>query len=61
MTRKVILCADCEGQGVLGTQKCSHPKDGYYTVYKECWHCDGTGRMIEVTDVIPFEQIEAKS
>ena len=59
MPKKIIICPECEGEGLIQhSELTDYHKRMYDTWDEKCTECKGSGRLLETTEVdtIPFKR-----
>jgi len=48
MSKKLIICSECEGTGMIEHSECTSYHNGDYKYWDvDCGVCEGSGRLIE--------------
>lgn len=52
MSKKIIICNECQGEGLVHREKCVDYHNNYHDEWtEECDSCKGSGRLMEETVV----------
>ena len=53
MEEKIVICDECKGEGLIECSELTDYHNGNYDYWtKKCDRCKGSGRLLEVVDIM---------
>ncbi len=62
MSKKIIICDECDGEGIIRCKELTDYHNGHYDRWtEECGRCKNSGRLLETINVTKEFYIPSKA